>query len=144
VTGVVGAGSGCATGGASRVFRSKTRFSSVCAVSGSAGRKDARSLPISPAAVTARICGAAHDDTGFAVEAAALDAKTSESRQTELTRRRVTASSHRPASLPALVSFLVELEITPEPSAEERAAIAAALEEAEETPLPWREEDEEP
>jgi hypothetical protein len=38
----------------------------------------------------------------------------------------------------------LELEITPEPSAEERAAIAAALEGPEATPLPWREEDEEP
>jgi hypothetical protein len=38
----------------------------------------------------------------------------------------------------------LELEITPEPSAEERAAIVAALEKAEETPFPWREEDEEP
>jgi hypothetical protein len=38
----------------------------------------------------------------------------------------------------------VELEITPEPSDEERAAIAAALEEARPAPSPWRGEDEEP
>jgi hypothetical protein len=38
----------------------------------------------------------------------------------------------------------VELEITPEPSDEERAAIQAALEEAQPVPLPWRDEDEEP
>jgi hypothetical protein len=40
--------------------------------------------------------------------------------------------------------LLVELEITPEPSDEERAAIQAALEDAGATPLPWRGEDEEP
>jgi hypothetical protein len=40
--------------------------------------------------------------------------------------------------------LLVELEITPEPSDEERAAIAAALAEARPAPLPWRGEDEEP
>jgi len=39
---------------------------------------------------------------------------------------------------------MVELEITPEPSEEERAAIAAALEAARATPLPWREEDGDP
>jgi hypothetical protein len=38
----------------------------------------------------------------------------------------------------------VELEITPEPSDEERAAIAAALEEVRPAPRPWRGEDEEP
>jgi len=38
----------------------------------------------------------------------------------------------------------VELEITPEPSEEERAAITAAFEGVRATPLPWREEDEDP
>jgi hypothetical protein len=38
----------------------------------------------------------------------------------------------------------VELEIAPEPSDEERAALSAALAEPPETPAPWRQEDEEP
>ena len=38
----------------------------------------------------------------------------------------------------------MELEITPEPSDEERAAIAEALQEAVGTPPPWRGEDDEP
>jgi hypothetical protein len=37
----------------------------------------------------------------------------------------------------------VELEITPEPSEEERAAIVEALVAAATTPVPWREEDDE-
>jgi hypothetical protein len=53
-------------------------------------------------------------------------------------------NSHRPVSPPPLGSFLVELEITPEPSDDERAAIAAALEEARPAPSPWRGEDDEP
>jgi hypothetical protein len=38
----------------------------------------------------------------------------------------------------------VELEITPEPTDEERAAIAAALAEPVDEPAPWREDDDEP
>jgi hypothetical protein len=39
----------------------------------------------------------------------------------------------------------VELEITPEPTPAERAAIEAALDEEPQDPVkPWREEDEEP
>ncbi len=67
--GSTGFGSG---GGASRSFRSKTRFSSVCAVSGSSGWNAATVFaPIRPAAVTALICGAAQEEAGLEVEAAA-------------------------------------------------------------------------
>jgi hypothetical protein len=39
----------------------------------------------------------------------------------------------------------VELEITPEPTPEERAAIEAALSgDDQDPPIPWRKEDEEP
>jgi hypothetical protein len=38
----------------------------------------------------------------------------------------------------------VELEITPEPTAAERAAIEAALEEPAKPAAPWREDTEEP
>jgi len=36
------------------------------------------------------------------------------------------------------------IEITPEPTPEERQAIESALAESQETPAPWREEEEEP
>src|SRR5206468_1870913 len=68
----VGTTGGGATGsGVSRCLRANARSSSACAVSGSLARKEATSCaPISPAAATARICGAAQE-VGFDEDAAA-------------------------------------------------------------------------
>ena len=93
-----GATGGCTggSGGASRCWRSKARFSSACAVNVSFARKDATSFaPIRPAAVTARISGVAHD-AGFEEEAVALAAAASTGRTATARRRRPTARSHRP------------------------------------------------
>ena len=127
--------SGGATGGvstvaapaASRCLRSKTRFSSACAVSGSRGAKGGDVVaPIRPAAVTARICGVGPGAGCF--EAARGRAR---SRRAAADRRRL--KTRRPTPSPidlgaagfSLVSM--KLEITPEPTEDERAAIAAAL-----------------
>jgi hypothetical protein len=80
---------GCSTGsGASRCLRLNARFSSDCAVSGSAARKDAASVAsISPAAVTTRICGAAQE-TGFDEDAAAVPARADAGTSATTRRRR--------------------------------------------------------
>jgi len=80
-----GSGTG---GGASRCLRLNARFSSDCAVSGSAARKDAASFAsISPAAVTTRICGAAQE-TGFDEAAAAVPTRASAGTSATTRRRR--------------------------------------------------------
>jgi hypothetical protein len=99
---------------------------------------------MSPAAVTAWISRFAQV-VGFEADAAAAAVGTTARQSTQVRMRRPTLSSHRPGSPPPLGSPPMELEITPEPTAEERAAIEAALAETpQEPPLSWREEAEEP
>src|SRR4029077_850146 len=112
------------------------------AVSGSPGRKLAASVaPINPAPVTVRISGAAHDPDGF-VDAAAAPVGTSASIAAARKRRRPTEVSDRPELARALAFAPMILEISPQPSDQERAAHEAALapEAQDEEASPWADE----
>src|SRR4051794_41928116 len=90
-----------------------------------------------PAEVTVRISLFAQVD-GLEAEAAAT-AGTAAEHSSRVRRRRPTIASHRPGSRSTLISIPVDLEITPEPTPEERAAIEAALaEKPQDPPNPWR------
>jgi hypothetical protein len=100
--------------------------------------------PRSPAEVTVRISLFAHV-AGCEAEAAETPAGTAAKHSSRVTRRRPTTPSHRPRSRSTLISCDVDLEITPEPMPEERAAIEAALaDEPQDPPTRWREDLDEP
>src|SRR3954452_22515795 len=95
-----------------------------------------------PAEVTVRISLFAQVD-GLEAEAPAT-AGTAAKHSSRMRRRRPTSASHRPGSWSTLISIPVDLEITPEPTPEERAAIEAALAEKPQDPSnPGREEPDE-
>ena len=78
------------------------------------------------------------DGRGLDLRGAVLATTSTRTMASGMRRRRPTVSSNRPGVAPTLACAVVELEITPQPSEEERAAIAAALaEETEVQPSPW-------
>lgn len=148
---VSGSGGGGATGaggagGARSCCSWKTRFASAWSVSFAPGRKVAGDfVPISPAPVTTRISGSAHEleRCERCVDANALPAGSSTSTTAVTPIRRPTYTPDRPDLAMTLLFTFMKIEISPEPSEEERAAILAALaEEAERRArAPWEPEE---
>ena len=122
----------CRIGGAAagRSRRPAARSASAACVSGASGWKDAALPPISPRGVTARISRCAHD--------VFCDAAHGGRRERQAER----ASGGRAAASPGESAFAAEplgcgawtMEITPEPTEDERRAILAALAAAEAAP----------
>jgi hypothetical protein len=97
--------------------------------------------PIRPAAVTVWIWGAAHERSGCP-DAAAAPVWTSARTVTAAARLRLTDTSDRRQAAETLACTHVALEITPQPTEDERAAIEAALaaDAQEERPSLWAQE----
>src|SRR5438132_1690122 len=113
-----------------------TRFSRTSRVSGSSGWNDATSVAIKPAPTTALICGPAQD-----VWAAVAGGGASAARSAHVTTRRRRIRLRIGRSPDPFTLHAVDVQITPEPSPEEREAILRALEEEradEAEPSPWR------
>ena len=137
--GVTGGGGG-GGGGARSCFRSKTRFASAWFVSSAFGWNVAGDfVPIRPTCVTTRICGSAHEleRRVACVRAAGQDQRKSGRAKSYPT------TSRQPRPHKHFTLEFVEIEITPEPSEDERAAILAVLAEVDgkPAPAPWVDEE---